>query len=461
MRVSLESRTLRRRGVALAVTSVAALASPLLASPARAAVIGECGGIVPISAPPSLVEGKVEATGSVHAFAERAGVKLGAPLTVDAVTPGVYGSSALLPAVAPTIATGTTVDSYMLHSDPVGKPTALQGNHFRATMSFDTAIVGVIVSRGRLDASDSVVGLGGVPYPTDPARGLELLRSAFNDQFIVAPGGRSIQVLFNTSTYVDEVRVLVAHATPGFGAPYSIAAGNGQVVTFGARSAPSSAPATLVSPINAASETCTGRGYWLGAGDGGIFTSGDATFFGSMGGKHLNRPIVGMTSTPTDQGYWLVASDGGIFSFGDANFFGSMGGTRLNRPMVGMTTTASSRGYRTVASDGGVFAFGDAKFFGSTGAIKLNQPIVGMTPTPSGNGYWMVASDGGIFAFGDAKFFGSMGGQHLNRPIVGMKATPDGRGYWLVANDGGVFNFGDATFQGSGVGRLLDAVKIF
>ena len=32
----------------------------------------------------------------------------------------------------------------------------------------------------------------------------------------------------------------------------------------------------------------------------------------------LNKPIVGMAATPTGKGYWLVASDGGVFSFGDA-----------------------------------------------------------------------------------------------------------------------------------------------
>jgi hypothetical protein len=36
------------------------------------------------------------------------------------------------------------------------------------------------------------------------------------------------------------------------------------------------------------------------------------------------------------KGYWLVASDGGIFSFGDASFYGSTGGMTLNKPIVGI-----------------------------------------------------------------------------------------------------------------------------
>jgi hypothetical protein len=126
------------------------------------------------------------------------------------------------------------------------------------------------------------------------------------------------------------------------------------------------------------------------------------------------------SGTATGVGYSLVASDGGVFGFGDAGFFGSTGGLHLNRPIVGMASTPDGRGYWLVASDGGVFGFGDAGFFGSTGGSRLNEPIVGMASTPDGRGYWLVASDGGVFGFGDAGFLGSTGGLHLNRPIVGM-----------------------------------------
>jgi hypothetical protein len=114
-----------------------------------------------------------------------------------------------------------------------------------------------------------------------------------------------------------------------------------------------------------------------------------------------------MASTPDGRGYWLVASDGGIFSYGDAPFYGSTGNIVLNKPIVGMAATASGNGYWMTASDGGIFAFGAAPFYGSTGALTLNQPIVGMTPTPDGQGYWLVARDDGIFTFGDAVFAGA------------------------------------------------------
>ncbi|HXW33699.1 MAG TPA: hypothetical protein VEJ87_03905 [Acidimicrobiales bacterium] len=186
--------------------------------------------------------------------------------------------------------------------------------------------------------------------------------------------------------------------------------------------------------------------YWLVAADGGVFSFGGLPFYGSMGGKPLNEPVVGMTPTPDHQGYWEVASDGGIFSFGDARFHGSMGGKPLNAPMVGMATTPDG-GYWEVASDGGIFSFG-APFYGSMGGHHLNAPVVGMASTPDGRGYWLVAADGGIFSFGDASFLGSMGGKPLNAPVVSMTATAQGTGYWLVAADGGIFTFG-APFLGS------------
>jgi SpoIID/LytB domain protein len=190
-------------------------------------------------------------------------------------------------------------------------------------------------------------------------------------------------------------------------------------------------------------------GYWVVAPDGGIFSFGEAKFYGSTGGIKLNSPILGMAATPAGAGYWLVAADGGIFSFGDAGFYGSTGNIKLNKPVVGMASTDGGEGYWMVASDGGIFAFGDARFYGSTGNIKLNKPVVGMAPTPTGEGYWLVASDGGIFAFGDAGFFGSTGSVKLNKPVVGMASTPTGKGYWLLAADGGLFSFGDAGFFGS------------
>lgn len=156
-----------------------------------------------------------------------------------------------------------------------------------------------------------------------------------------------------------------------------------------------------------------------------------ANNFGDASGINLNQPIVGMTPTSDGQGYWLVASDGGIFTYGDALFYGSTGNIRLNQPIVGMSVTADGEGYTLVATDGGVFNFGDSQFYGSLPGVlkpgqKLNSPIEGIVNTPDGRGYWMVAADGGIFTFGDAPFLGSLGSERLASPIAGMFANANG-----------------------------------
>ena len=80
----------------------------------------------------------------------------------------------------------------------------------------------------------------------------------------------------------------------------------------------------LTSPAVAIIPTKSGRGYYLVTADGGVFSFGDAEFFGSMGGEWLNAPIVSAVATPSGNGYWLLGADGGVFCFGDANFFGTL-----------------------------------------------------------------------------------------------------------------------------------------
>jgi hypothetical protein len=219
----------------------------------------------------------------------------------------------------------------------------------------------------------------------------------------------------------------------------------GGMIGFGnVNQTPPTLPEPVDSPVLTAVATPDGNGYWLASADGGVFTFGDARFFGSAGDLPLQGPIIAMAATPDGGGYWLVALDGGVFAYGDAQYFGSMGGTRLNQPIVGMAATSDGAGYWLAAADGGIFAFGDATFYGSMGGQKLNEPIVDMAATPFGGGYWLVAADGGIFSYGTAGYFGSLANDNLPDPVVGMFASPDGGGYTMSTANGVVFAEGDA-----------------
>ncbi|MGH9078379.1 MAG: hypothetical protein ACRDY0_13190 [Acidimicrobiales bacterium] len=136
--------------------------------------------------------------------------------------------------------------------------------------------------------------------------------------------------------------------------------------------------------------------FWEVMADGTVY---GPTFHAAI--PHLNAPIVGMASTPDGGGYWLVAGDGGVFGYGDATFHGSMAATALHAPVVGITATSGGAGYRLDGSDGGVFTFGDASFFGAS--PQARGTIVGaLMPTPDGHGYWLAVVEEGCQAFGDA-----------------------------------------------------------
>ena len=205
---------------------------------------------------------------------------------------------------------------------------------------------------------------------------------------------------------------------------------------------------SLAAPAVAMASTPDGRGYWVAAADGGVFSFGDASYFSSLGATALYAPVVGMAATPDGGGYWLVAADGGVFSFGNAVFHGSMGATPLAQPVVGMAATPDGGGYWLVAADGGIFSFGDAVFHGSMGAKHLNEPVNAMASTHDGGGYWLVAADGGVFTFGDAVFHGSAANAKIGTSVSGIAATSDDGGYWLAAATAGVLTFGDAVSYG-------------
>jgi SpoIID/LytB domain protein len=194
-------------------------------------------------------------------------------------------------------------------------------------------------------------------------------------------------------------------------------------------------------------------GYWIDASNGGVFSFGGATFYGSAGNLVLNKPVVGMASTPDGGGYWMVASDGGVFSFGDARFYGSTGNLLLNKPIVGMVPTADGHGYWLVASDGGIFTFGDASFYGSLGGTPPASPVVGMTPSAGGDGYWMLEADGTVEAFGGALLTaapeaGSPLISSAGSPLTSIASSADGLGYVVVDRGGQAFSFGDAPYFG-------------
>ena len=177
----------------------------------------------------------------------------------------------------------------------------------------------------------------------------------------------------DVSTFSAAEFVISMSATPT-GKGYWLFTSIGRALPFGdARFFGDLHTYTLNDGIVGSVTTPTGSGYYMVGSDGGVFAFGDARFRGSMGNQRLNQPVVGLLPTPDNTGYWLVATDGGVFSF-NATFFGSMGGTHLNRSVIAMVPYGNA--YLMVATDGGVFDFARAPFFGSQADARLTTPIV-------------------------------------------------------------------------------------
>ena len=179
--------------------------------------------------------------------------------------------------------------------------------------------------------------------------------------------------------------------------------------------------------------------------------SATTRFFGSMGGRRLNQPVVGMAATITGNGYWLVARDGGIFCFGDARFFGSTGAhpsepadrrrcattptrqrllaRRARRRDLLLRRRALLRfdrrdpaqsadrrdehdadGQRLLAARSRRRHLLLRRRRGSSDPARRGAcavPAVAMLPTTSGHGYALLAADGTVLPFGDAQSYGT------------------------------------------------------
>lgn len=198
-------------------------------------------------------------------------------------------------------------------------------------------------------------------------------------------------------------RPIVGMATTPDGKGYWLVGEDGGIFAFGDATYAGSLPGdgVEVSDIVGIAATADGGGYWLVGSDGGVFAFGNGQFAGSLPGSRIHpaAPIVGIASSAgpacpppatspsclaiANPGYWLVGADGGIFAFGAATFYGSMGGKPLAKPVVGMAPTMDGHGYWLTGADGGVFSFGDAIFEGSLPGDGITvSDVGGIVATP-------------------------------------------------------------------------------
>src|SRR5581483_3161288 len=155
-----------------------------------------------------------------------------------------------------------------------------------------------------------------------------------------------------------------------------------------------------------------------------------------------------MTTSPDGRGFWLATTSGGIYTFGDAPYYGSAAGLEPSHPLVGMALTSGGHGYWLAFADGAVLGFGDAEvpFLGLSS--PPSAPIVGLAADPGVHGgLWLLGTDGTVYPLGGAPRLGST---HAgSSPARAIAAMPDGAGYWVVDAIGSVSSFGDAAPHGN------------
>jgi hypothetical protein len=186
-------------------TSYVALLALTLAIPAWGAstVTSYSGDIGFVTTPPSsLVPGASENNLKALLFMEDTNLSFASAITVDATAPGLYKSKASL--TPGSIAAGTPLSDTYIHADPV-----TSGTTFTGSVTFNTDILGLIVTTNDLFATDSLLGVHGTNYgPSTNPRGLEL--SPSQDYFSISANLRTLTFTLKTWDYTDDIRVITA-----------------------------------------------------------------------------------------------------------------------------------------------------------------------------------------------------------------------------------------------------------
>ena len=221
----------------------------------------------------------------------------------------------------------------------------------------DATAVGSLLSTGQKPASP-VAGIvatpagGGEGGPGSP-NGIGYY--LFTRNGVVYPFGDAQQLASLPAANLTAPIVGMAVTPDGGG--YWLVSSTGGVFSFGnAHFYGSLGGKHLSPPIVAIAASPTGQGYYLVGADGGVFTFGDAHFYGSTGNLHLAAPVTGIVlgpprpftgpppaggppPPPPAGGYALVAGDGGVFTFGNAPYLGSGVGRHDGTTILGMAVT--------------------------------------------------------------------------------------------------------------------------
>jgi hypothetical protein len=203
----LQKKAKKRKPVKISSILLTALT---VALPAYADLFSSTGSVSVIAPPASVVVNSgLESNTLTYFFTEQRDLVLPSDVAVNITTPGTYNSNGSL--TPGTIAAGTKVDSYYLHTDPVGQPST--GINYVGSVTFDTPILGVIVLDAQFNASNGLLGAAGTLYSAS-GQGLELGSAAGDDSVALSIDGETLSYNLETSTAADDIRIITAASVP-------------------------------------------------------------------------------------------------------------------------------------------------------------------------------------------------------------------------------------------------------
>ena len=177
---------------------------------AQSAGLLTTGNVEQIAPPASVTSGSLESSSFARVFAERTEFQLSQNILVDVTQPGF--ADHVIDLTPGQILANQIVDSYLLHADRITGGTPLVT--FEGSVTFDRPILGAIVTTERLNATDSILGSPTTDY-TPPAqfRGFDgpdfsVSAEAVRDSLQLSADYRTIDFLFRSATFCDQVRII-------------------------------------------------------------------------------------------------------------------------------------------------------------------------------------------------------------------------------------------------------------
>ncbi len=149
----------------------------------------------------------MESADTLSVFKERGGLQLlsGETLRLEISESGLVTSASQLTPL--TLAPGTWLDSRMMHLDAPGSGAAKA----RGSVTFDTIVLGLVVTDAGLDSSDALLHGAGVDYSHGlPGRGAELTGSVGGDSIEISADRRTVTFASNVLSSLDQIRVITA-----------------------------------------------------------------------------------------------------------------------------------------------------------------------------------------------------------------------------------------------------------